>query len=362
MIKSYSSSLRAQTFLEEALEELDASEPEAALDRIRHMKRLLLRYHEEQSTLDRLGLDDMDEAVDAMLAMKKRADHLQEQLNAIRDTLDVDASAEETAQTIKSISEQLQSLYEERKLLSRAGVSDATEAVRLIRSMREQLDDAHAETESVTGEQGAPPDRLEQDRLEQEVDGPDSESVLDMIESMEPPLPAEVEPQADDPGASSVDGTPLQGALSTLVRTLERQMRAAQTGETDVPADEVPPLVPAHRLDALTEDAPADLEALDVGVVALDDEAHIRLATEHTPLLPGLEGQPEGDSLFDRCPAVQNPLLRAPLRRGRDTGTLDCRFAFTVPRPDAHVPLPLTLHLYRASGSGPTWLLYDRLR
>lgn len=367
MIKSYSSSLRAQTFLENALEELDASEPEAALHRLRRMKRLLLRYHEELSKLDRLGMNDMDEVFDAMVAMKHRVDHLQEQveayeaaqqkLHAIQDALDVDASAEDTVRTIESISEQLTSLYEERELLSRAGVSDTTEAVRLIQSMREQLDDVSAETESETDEQ------TPMDQLEQELGVSDPESVLDMIESMEDQLAAEVEARVDDPGAaSSADGGPPRGISSTVVHTLERQMMAAQTGEANVPADEMPPLVSTEELGALAERAPDDLETLDVGVVALDDDARIRLATMHAPLLPGLEGQPEGDSLFERSPAARNPLLQEPLRRGRDTGNLDCRFAFTFPRPDAYAPLPLTLHLHRASESGPTWLFYDQLR
>ena len=365
MIKSYSSSLRAQTFLEEVLEELDASEPEAALHRLRRMKQLLLRYHEEQKKLNRLGLDDMDEVFDAMLAMKQRADQLEEQveayraaqekLHAIQDALDVDASAEQTVQTIESISAQLESLYEERELLSRAGVADATEAVRLIQSMREQLDQVYAEME--TEDERAP-----LDRLEQELGVSDPESVLDMIESMEDQLAAEYEADADAPAPAPSDESQAPEPSSVAVRALERQTMAAQTGSVDVPADEGPALVSPELLDTLAECSPDELSALDVGVVALDDEARVQTATPHTPLFPGLEGQPEGDAFFDRCPAARNPLLRVPLRRGRTTGSLDCRFVFAVPRPDGPAPLPLHLHLYRAAESGPTWLLYDRLR
>jgi chemotaxis protein histidine kinase CheA len=367
MIKSYSSSLRAQTFLEQALEELDASGPDAALHRIRRMKQLLLRYHEERSRLDQLGLDGIDEVFDVMLAMKQRVDHLQEQveayqaaqekLHAIQDALDVDASAEETVRSIESISEQLEALYEEQELLSRAGVSDATEAVRLIQSMREQLDEVYAGMAAGTSEQ--PP----LGRLEQELGVSDPESVLEIIESMEDQIAAEVEARTDDTeAAATAAGAPSRGAPSTIVHALERQMMAAQTGEANVSDDEMPPLVSTAQLEALADCSPGDLEALDVGVLALDDDARIRLATEHTPLLPGLEGEPEGDTLFERSPAARNPLLQEPLRRGREAGRLDCRFVFAFPRPDAHSPLPLTLHLHRASGSGPTWLFYDRLR
>jgi hypothetical protein len=363
MIKSYSSSLRARTFLEEALEELGASEPEAALHRLRRMKQLLLRYHEEQRKLNRLGLADVDEVFDAMLAMKERADHLKEQveayraaqekLHAIQDALDVDASAEQTVETIERISAQLESLYEDRELLSRAGVADATEAVRLIQSMREQLDQVYAEMEQ---SEHAP-----LDRLEQELGVSDPESVLDMIESMEAQLAAEYEADADAPASpAEASGGPASSPL--VVRALERQVMAAQTGEADVPREEGPSLVAPDLLDTLSERPPDALADLDVGVVALDDDARIRVATPHTPLFPGLEGTPDGDPFFDRCPAARSPLLEAPLRRGRTAGRLDHRFVFAVPRPDADAPLPLLLHLYRAAESGPTWLLYDRLR
>lgn len=372
MIKSYSSSLRAQTFLEDVLEELDASEPEAALHRLRRMKQLLLRYHEEQKKLKRLGLDDVDEVFDAMLAMKQRADQLEEQveayraaqetLHAIQDALDVDASAEQTVESIRSISAQLESLYEERELLSQAGVSDASEAVRLIQSMREQLDHVYAEmdsdeTETPSGE------RIPLDRLEQELGGAAPRSVPGMIESMEDQLAAGSPPAPDAPnGSSPADEARASGLPSVVVRSLERQAMAAQTGDAALPDDEGPPLVSPDLLEALPERPPDALADLDVGVVVLDDDARVRLATSHTPLFPGLEGQPEGDAFFDRCPAARNPLLRAPLRRGRTTGRLDRRFVFTVPRPDESAPLPLLLHLYRAAESGPTWLLYDRLR
>jgi len=353
MIKSYSSSSRSRAFLETVLEEFDASDPEEALYLLRRMKRLLSEYHQDQKRLDRLGLEDLDEVFDAMLAMKRRVEQLREQvdayraaqekLRAIQDALDVEASPEETVETIESITEQLESMYEERERLFEAGVADADEAVRLIQTMREQLDEAHETDDPL-------------DRIQQELGVSDPESVIDMVESMEAQLVADVESAPDGNGS---DGN--EPPASTLIRTLERQMRAAERGDAELPENEGPPLLPPDQLETLDERSPDALGALDVGVVALDDDGRLQLASEHTPLLPGLAEAERGDSFFDRVPSARNPLLRDAFRRGRATGRLDVRLTYTVPRPGNRLPLPLRLHLYRSAEASPTWVLYDAL-
>jgi len=230
MIKSYSSSLRARTFLEKVLDEFDASDPEEALHLLRRMKQLLARYHEERTKLRRLGLSDIDEVFDAMLAMKRRAERLQERvdayraaqekLRAIQDALDVDASPEQTVRTIEDISDQLESLYEEREVLSQAGVSDATEAVRLIETMREQLGEVYDQVD------GEAPDAAPGSADSGPSDS-DPDTVTDMVERIEEQLGV-----AAVPHSTSENGTG-PSSLPTLVRTLERQMLAAQDGEMD---------------------------------------------------------------------------------------------------------------------------------
>jgi len=75
MIKSYPSSSRAQAFQETILE---------ALRLLRRMKRRLSQYHQDRRRLDRLGLDGLDEVFDAMRAVKRRVEHLQQQVDALR--------------------------------------------------------------------------------------------------------------------------------------------------------------------------------------------------------------------------------------------------------------------------------------
>jgi len=358
MIKSYSSSSRAQAFLETVLEELDSSDPEEALHLLRRMKRLLAQYHQDRKRLDRLGLEDLDEVFDAMLAMKRRVEQLQEQvdahreaqdkLRAIQDALDVDATPAETVATIESITDQLESLYAEREVLSEAGVSDAGEAVRLIQTMREQLDETRE-----TNPEAEAHDPL--DRIQRELGVSDPESVIDMVESMEAQLVADLESEVEESGERGAAAPP-------LIRTLERQMRAAERGDASVPEQEGPPLLSPDQLEALDERAPDALRALDVGVVAIDDDGSLQLVTRHTPLLPGLAEAERGDSFFERVPSAQNPLLCNAVRRGRATGRLDVRFTYSFPRPGERLPLPLRLHLYRSGETSPTWLLYDALR
>jgi len=365
MIKSYSSSSRARTFLEAVLAEFDASDPEEALHLLRRMKRLLSQYHQERKRLDRLGLDGLDEVFDVMLAMKRRVDQLREQveayretqdkLHAIQDALDVEASPAETVATIESISEQLESLYEEREVLSRAGVSDATEAVRLIETIRQQLDEMYKERDQDAG--GENPFG----QIQRELGVSDPDSVIEMVESMDT--------QKSDVTSSVPDGNEFDESVlssspprsSTIIRTLERQMLAAQRGHADIPRDEHPPLLPPDYLDTLDDQSPESLDALDVGVVALDDDARLQLVTEHSPLLPGLSDAGRGDSFLDCVPTARNPLLH-PLLRAPSTDRVDARFLYTFPRSGAHDPLPFRLHLYRSGTTNTTWLLYDALR
>lgn len=373
MIKSHSSSLRAQTFLEEVLDEFDASDPEEALHLLRRMKELLSQYYQERKTLHSLGLDDLDDALDVMTAMKRRVDAMQEQLDAyreaqeklhaIQDALDVDADAAETVSTITNISEQFETLYEEKDALSRVGLSDANEAVDMIQSMQEQLDQLHENPAS--NAEGEDAFAL----LERELGVSDPESVIQMVESMEEQLSASVdreeereapaERESTEPRAPSVSDP---ASASTAVTTLERQLLALQEGDVDLATDEFATLLPVDVLRRLDVHPPEDLNAYDIGILAIDDDDRIQAANDHRPSLPGLEDDPAGASFFDRVPASRNPMLQLPLQTARQKGFLDARFFYTFPHPEQEgSPLPVKLQFHRTEDDLVTWLLYAPL-
>jgi hypothetical protein len=359
MIKSHSSSLRAQTFLETVLEEFDASDPEEALQVLRRMKELLSQYHQERKTLHSLGLDDLDDALDIMMAMKRRVETMQERLDAyreaqeklhaIQDALDVEADAEETVNTIANISKQLEALYEEKEVLSRAGLSDANEAVHMIQSMQEQLDHLYEGTEAK-----ASPDSEAFALLEQELGVSDPESVIQMVENLEEQLSTTAGQRENQfsPSASS----------STAVNTLERQLLALQEGDVNLPTDEFATLLPLDVLRQLDEHAPADLNTYDIGILAVDDNDQVQTVNDYCPSLPGLEDNPVGSPFFERLPAARNPLLQLPLQTARQNDTVDARFFYTFPRPKGGgPPLPVKLQFHRTGDDSVTWLLYEPL-
>jgi len=363
MIKSHSSSLRAQTFLEEVLEEFDASSPKEALHLLRRMKEVLSEYYQERKTLQSFGFDDLDDALDAMMAMKRRADAMQkrldayqeaeEKLHAIQDALDVDADAEETVSTIAHISAQVEALYEEKEVLSQAGLSDANEAVHMIQSMQERLDQVDASPETDAEDAFA--------LLERELGVSDPESVIQMVENMEEQITASVdrETNATVDDNASPDSAP---SSSTAVQTLERQLLALQEGDVDLATDEFATLLPIEVLHQLDTHTPEHLNAHDVGILAVDDEDRIRAANDHHPSLPGLEKDPVGTSFFDRVPASRNPMLQLPLQTARQKGVLDARFFYTFPHPKTDgTPLPVKLQFHRTERDSVTWLLYAPL-
>lgn len=352
MIKSYSSSSEAETFRRQVLDELQVSDSEQALQLLRRLKRHLSRYFRERKTLRRLGLDDLDDVLRVMRAMKNRVSALQDQveahekaqdkLHAIQEALDVDASPEQTVATITSISNQLESLYEEKEALSEVGLSDAGEAVEMIQSMQEQLSELYGTTEEDSSEAEV----LE--RLERELGVSDPESILEMVDDLEAPL-SDIPSEVPDEWSSR---------HSMIVRTLDRQLQAAQGANVSIPTDEGVPLLSADARSSLPGCSQADLDALPVGAVALDDGARIQMTNEHTPSFPGLHDASAGASFFDCVAPVRNPLLQRPLQ---DLDRpLDTYFVYTVSRPDA-APRPFQLHLYRSPEAPLTWMLYDAL-
>jgi hypothetical protein len=351
--------------LDTVLEEFDASDPEEALQVLRRMKTLLSQYYQERKRLHSLGLDDLDDALDVMMAMKRRVETMQdrldayqkaqEKLHAIQDALDVDADAQETVATISNISEQLESLYEEREVLSRAGLSDANEAVHVIHSMQEQLDqlDESVETDATANDDAFA-------LLEQELGVSDPESVIQMVESMEEQLSANVD--QEDPSASETSSAPSTTSATTTVDTLERQLLALQEGDVDLPTDEFATLLPLNALRHLDERAPDDLNAYDIGILAVADDDRIQAANNYQPCLPGLEDDPVGASFFERLPASRNPLLQLPLQTARQNATLDARFYYTFPRSKSDAPpLPVKLQFHRTTDDSVTWLLFAPL-
>ncbi len=356
MIRSHSSSLRAQTFLETVLEEFDASDPEEALQLLRRMKKLLSQYYQERKTLQSLGLETLDDALDVMMAMRRRVETLeerldayqqaQEKLHAIQNALDVEANAEETVKTITNISQQLETLYEEKEVLSRAGLTDANEAVHMIQSMQEQLDHLYEDSEAAAD---ASNDAFA--LLEEKLGVSDPESVIQMVESMEEQLTSQTEAPSDARASSP-----------PTVNTLERQLLALQEGDVNIPTDEFATLIPFEDLQHLSERAPDDLNSFDVGILAVDDADQIQAANDYQPSVPGLGDNPVGTSLFDQVPASRNPLLQLPLQTARQNEVLDARLFYTFPHPaDDGSPLPVKLQFYRSEINTVTWLLYSPL-
>lgn len=458
------------------LDALDASTVDAALHRLDVMKRHLAQYVDERQRLNKLGLDDLDDAFDLMLAMKKRVQrarrenerilnayredrdaqqrraqglhdlfeevysemrriqHLldvetnqgalhkiqrlqdrldayesaEENLREIQAAFDLDTSSEETLKALRSVNEQLETLYEEKQALSQAGLDNADQAVSMIKSMREQLDDMYSEKQSTERQatdavEGDTFEQLQsllakQELLERELGVSDPEQVVEMVHNLEEQIVEELDGRddstPDDTVALSRDdvetlrrhtddladekaslharldrlqelvGTQHPRAIADAMTALKKQV-AVQHTTVDVAlnADEVAPFVDDETLETLESMEAEALRALDVGVVTLDDDGIVRFAApleSPRPDLPGLRRDDATGAHFfdDLVPSARGPLFEGRFREGVRQGAMDARFSYAFATHDQRFPLHLKIHLHRKPGESVSWILY----
>jgi photoactive yellow protein len=230
-----------------------------------------------------------------------------------------------------SMQDQLESLYAEKETLLDHGLTDAQAAV-------DQIDDLEAQVQTLRAERDRCRERF--DHLASALGTTDPDEIVAMAQgptdaSAEGSAPAEPPPEASEKTAG---------------------------GEAEDPAsDDVRPLLPDEQLRRLDEMSEAELGALDVGLLRLDDDGHITYLNEAARALPGLdEDAPRealiGRSLFLQVPGTSNTLFLRPFREGVETGSMDARFPYAFVSPE-QPPMPFHVHLYRAAPSGANWLL-----
>lgn len=231
-----------------------------------------------------------------------------------------------------SMQDQLESLYAEKETLLDHGLTDAQAAV-------DQIDELEAQVQTLRAERDRCHERF--DRLASALGTTDPDEIVEMAQAPTDASSDASAPAEAPPAPPEADG-------------------AGEAGE-DPAADDVPPLLPDESLRRLDEMSETELEALDVGLLRLDDDGHITFLNEGARALPGLDGEAPredliGRSLFLEVPGTSNSLFLRRFRKGVETGSMDARFPYAFVSPE-HPPMPFHVHLHRAPSSEANWLL-----
>lgn len=103
----------------------------------------------------------------------------------------------------------------------------------------------------------------------------------------------------------------------------------------------------------------AELDALDVGVIKLDDEGRVLFYSRKESEFSGLsKAEVEGRNFFtDVAPCTNNRLIFQPFREGVARNHLDItvEYTFSVQMP----PTNVQLHMYRDPNTATNWIVID---
>lgn len=395
--------------IREALGISDSNEAEQLAALSRNMTEQLETLHAERERLHDVGVTSVDGAVRMIENMSTQLDELYQEQESLRDR----PSPTKVGQ--QDTFEQLATMYSEQEKLERAlGVSEADRIIEMFETLTDQLDALYADrdadqpgeppahatgdaaplpehdrtTVSVSDEPPAPPSgdetmasmqaQLESLYAEKEVlldrGLTDAQTAVDQIDDLEQQVQSlrterdqcheQFDRLASALGTTDVDAIVEMAQPSPGEPAAEASPPAsvsdASASDSSV-SDDVPALLPEETLERLDEMSEADLDALEVGLLRLDDDGHITFVNEAGRALPGLDkdAPPDdlvGSSLFLQVPATTNALFLQPFREGVETGSIDTRFPYAFVSSD-HSPMPFHVHLYRAGPSRANWLL-----
>jgi len=394
--------------IEEVLGISTRQEAEELSELAHQMEQQLASLYEDKQKLRELGLSSLEDAVDMIESMEAQLDDLYEDKETLRN---IEMGGTEEQSTFQ----QLEALYAERQRLQEAlGVSAADDVIEMVETLTSQLDDLYAGRDAeldpeerhdaqlwapdagdTPDEAGPAPDdsasppvqglehQLETLYREKETllqEGlADAEEAVTRLRTQRRHIDrlqrenASYEQQFNQ--LASALGTEQVSRIVELVRALETaadvsidELRPTSPDEAPespgpgVHLEAVSPIVDDRILVRLDEMSEGELEALDVGVLGLQDDGTVETLNEAALRLPGLRTIDDradilGQNFFhDLVPSTNNALFAGRVRAGRRRGELDARFPYTFARGDA-APASFAVHLYRAPESPTTWLL-----
>jgi photoactive yellow protein len=321
--------------------ELGVSDPEEVVTMVQGLTSQLDDLYESRERLARINLDDADSVVDMVNSMQSQLEVLYE--NQERMSEQGIYGVDHALSMIESMEQQLSQLYGEREM--RGDVEVETDA--RLAELQDRLDALREEKERLLERREA----LEAEKstyerkmstLEQNVGTADPEAIAEIINSMEEQL-TDLYRNREIPAAQEADDTPAVASPDVFARL------------DDVAAADLP-----------TADLSGyELDAVDAGIVCVDDRGTVRYANDAALRWPSIDSTDASELVganffFDLAPATNNALFRGRFSQAVEQGEMDVRFPYTYV--SKNVPLTnFAVHLYRRGPDAPCWILFRPL-
>ena len=363
-------SLREQANVAEeqrsVLREAGFDRPEVAIRAIESMKQQLDELYTEKEATERTdaggALRSDGDTFDQLQALLAREEKLQRELGV--------SNPDEVVEMVEGLTDQLEELYVDRDVEQDRDASFTPAAPGPERALEAEIGVSDPETVAVMLEDLTDQlDTLYEDRVhlaEMDLEGP--EDAVAMLKSMERQLESlyESQKQLSDRGIDNIDHAlsaieSMEAQLSELYEARDEKAAPAASPE---PADEGP-LLPADTRQRLSD---MDLEALTdlpVGLFRVDDHGVVQWANEQALRWPDATADaPEaltGVPFFeDVAPAAASALFQGRFVEGVQAGEMDESFVYTYVGAQS-TATNIRVHLYSGTDQSAHWIVFQIL-
>lgn len=348
------------------LREAGFDRPEVAIRAIESMKQQLDELYTEKEATERTdargALRSDGDTFDQLQALLAREEKLQRELGV--------SNPDEVVEMVEGLTDQLEELYVDRDVEQDRDASFAPAAPDTERALESVLGVSDPETVAMMLEDLTDQlDTLYEDRVhlaEMDLEGP--EDAVAMLKSMQRQLESLYESQKNlsDRGIDNIDHalSAIESMEAQLSELYEARDEKAVPTVSPEPADEGP-LLSADTRQGLSD---MDLEALNdlpVGLFRVDDHGVVQWTNEQALRWPDATADaPEaltGASFFeDVAPAAASALFRGRFVEGVKAGEMDESFVYTYVGAQS-TATNIRVHLYSGPDQSAHWIVFQIL-
>lgn len=363
-------SLREQADVAEeqrsVLREAGFDRPEVAIRAIESMKQQLDELYTEKEATERTdaggALRSEGDTFDQLQALLAREEKLQRELGV--------SNPDEVVEMVEGLTDQLEELYVDRDVEQDRDASFAPAAPSTERTLETELGVSDPETAAVMLEDLTDQlDTLYEDRVrlaEMDLEGP--EDAVAMLKSMERQLESlyESQKQLSDRGIDNIDHalSAIESLEAQLDELYEARDEKAVPSVSPEPADEGP-LLSADTRQRLSDMDREALHDLPVGLFRVDDHGVVQWANEQALRWPDATADaPEaltGAPFFEEvAPAAASALFQGRFVEGVEAGEMDESFVYTYVGAES-TATNIRVHLYSGTDQSTHWIVFQIL-
>lgn len=348
------------------LREAGFDRPEVAIQAIESMKQQLDELYTEKEATERTDAQEAlrsdGDTFDQLQALLAREEKLQRELGV--------SNPDEVVEMVEGLTDQLEELYIDRDVEQDPDASFAPAAPDTERTLEAELGVSDPETVAVMLEDLTDQlDTLYEDRgrlAEMDLEGPDD--AVAMLKSMQRQLESlyESQKQLSDRGIDNIDQalSAIESMEAQLSELYEARSEEAAPAVSPEPTGE-DPLLSADTRQRLSDMDVEALNDLPVGLFRLDDHGIVQWANEQALRWPDVTadapGALAGAHFFrDVAPAAASAPFQGRFVEGIEAGKMDESFVYTYVGAQSTVT-NLRIHLYSGPDQSAHWIVFQVL-